>query len=76
MKTHINSTKIEKIMNFAIEHKVYCKNPKCSGHGVVFYRKETNRLLCPNCHQWIYRDEKTRLKYEMKERGILKCLGK
>jgi len=62
----------DKQYSFDSEHKVYCTNPKCSGHGVVFYRKDIDRLLCPNCNEWIYRDPQTRLKYEMKERGILK----
>ena len=62
----------DKQFKFATEHKIYCTNPKCNGHGVVFYDKNTERKLCVNCGKWIYRDEKTQLKYEMKERGILK----
>lgn len=60
----------DKQMQFATEHKVYCKNPKCSGHGVVFRDKSQDRKLCVNCGYWIYRDDKTRLKYEMLERGV------
>lgn len=55
---------------FATEHKVYCKNPKCSGHGVVFRNVKQERKLCPNCNCWVYKDDKTKLKYEMLERGI------
>lgn len=62
--------KINKLLNFDSEHKVYCDNPMCSGHGVVFYNSKTERILCPNCQHWIYKDEKTKLKYKMKERGI------
>ena len=62
----------DKQFNFDSEHKVYCTNKKCSGHGVVFYNKKTDRLLCPNCNEYIYRDPQTKLKYEMRERGILK----
>jgi len=64
--------KEDKLMRFDTDNKIYCKNIKCERHGVgvVFYKKETDRLLCPNCKEWIYRDPQTKLKYEMKERGV------
>jgi hypothetical protein len=64
--------KEDKLMSFDTENKVYCKNLKCKRHGVgvVFYKKETDRILCPNCNEWIYKDPQTKLKYEMKERGV------
>ena len=62
---------IEKLHEYDISNKVYCTNPKCGQRfGVIFKHKNTDRLLCPNCKHWIYRDNKTRLKYEMKERGV------
>ena len=72
MKTNnwkINSSDV-KLYQFDTDHKVYCANPKCNGFGVIFKHKDIDRLLCPNCKHWIYRDEKTKLKYEMKERGV------
>lgn len=62
----------DKLFNYDTDHKVYCPNPYCNGHGVTFKRVDNDRLICRNCGHWIYRDEKTKLKYEMKERGILK----
>ena len=62
---------IEKLHSCDIDNKVYCKNPKCNRKfGVVFKHKDHDRSICSNCGHWIYKDEKTRLKYEMKERGI------
>lgn len=71
-KTNFEKTKEGKMMNYDTENKVYCKNQKCKRHGVgvVFYKKETDRILCPNCNEWIYRDPQTKLKYKMKERGV------
>lgn len=69
-KINFEKTIEGKMMKYATENKVYCTNSKCSGHGVVFYSSKTDRLLCPNCNEWIYRDAKTKLKYEMMERGI------
>jgi len=64
---------ILKLHEYDIEHKVYCKNPKCkAGFGVIFKHSDADRYICKNCGHWIYRDKKTQLKYEMKERGILK----
>ncbi len=60
----------DKLFEFSTNNKVYCKNKKCSGHGVVFRNKNQDRILCPNCNEWIYRDEKTKLKYEMMKRGV------
>ena len=63
---------ILKLHEYDIKNKVYCKNPKCRSTGVIFKHKDIDRKICSNCGHWIYKDEKTRLKYEMKERGILK----
>ena len=60
----------DKQMQFATEHKVYCKNKKCSGHGVVFKDPNLDFKICVNCGNRVYRDEKTKLKYEMLERGV------
>lgn len=65
----INSSDV-KLYQFDTDHKVYCANPKCNGFGVIFRSKDIDRKLCINCGHWIYRDEKTKLKYEMKERGV------
>jgi len=71
-KTNFEKTSEGKMMNYDTENKVYCKNLKCIKHGtgVVFYKKETDRILCPNCNEWIYKDPQTELKYKMKERGV------
>ena len=65
-------TKEDKLMSYDTDHKIYCPNPYCNGHGITFKRAGKDRLICVNCGHWIYKDEKTRLKYEMMERGILK----
>ena len=71
-KTNFEKTLQGKMMRYDTENKVYCQNQKCKKHGVgvVFYKKETDRILCPNCNEWIYKDQQTKLKYEMKERGV------
>lgn len=69
---NLKKTAEVKKMKFDSENKVYCESPQCKGHGVVFYNPKTERILCNNCKLWIYRDKKTKLKYEMKERGVLK----
>ena len=60
----------DKQFKFATEHKVYCKNPKCSGHGVVFRTKDQDKKLCPNCNEWVFRNKKAELKYRLLERGV------
>lgn len=60
---------IEKLHEYDISNKVYCKHCN-SGCGVIFKHKDCDRLLCPNCKRWVYRDKKTQLRYEMKERGV------
>lgn len=59
----------DKLYNYDSDHKVYCK---CGKAGVVFKHKDTDRLICKNCRNYIYRDKKTELKYKMIEKGILK----
>lgn len=67
----IDKLKIEdRLFEYDSEHKIYCTNPYCNGHGIAFKRGDKDRLICVNCGHWIYKDEKTKLKYEMKERGI------
>lgn len=66
----MNFEKTKKLMNYESDHKVYCEHCN-SGYGVVFKHKDEDRKLCKVCGYWIYRDPKTKLKYEMKERGIL-----
>lgn len=61
-----------RLLKFESENKVYCESPQCRGHGVVFYSPRTDRILCNNCKHWIYKNPQTKLKYEMKERGIIK----
>lgn len=63
-----NKSAFKKMFNTDNEHKVYCEN---CGHSVIFYNKKTERLICTHCGYWIYKDAKTKLKYKMKERGIL-----
>lgn len=59
----------EKLMRYDTENKVYCTN--CDhGCGVVFRTKDVDRKICRNCGHWIYRNNMTRLRYEMKERGV------
>ena len=58
-----------KKFKFITDNKVYC-NCGDGHHGVVFYDNKTDRKLCVNCGHWIYRDPQTKLKYEMKERGV------
>lgn len=60
----------EKIAKILTTTKVYCK---CGdGHGVSFGLSHKDRLLCDNCGRWVYKDEKTRLKYELMKKGIYK----
>lgn len=70
-KKDFEQTSEGKIMRYMTENKVYCTNCN-NGYGVVFINKKIDRKLCIYCGHWIYRDPQTRLKYEMKERGILK----
>lgn len=63
-------SKVDKLMEYDTAHKIYCPNPYCNGHGISFKRADNDRLICRNCGHWIYKDEKTRLKYEMLERGV------
>jgi len=61
-----------KLLKYNTEHKVYCEH--CGdGHGVIFYDSKSNRewLICPNCGYYVFKNEKAKLKYEMKKRGIL-----
>mgnify|MGYP003287861829 CR=1 FL=1 len=44
--------------------KVICEH---CGWPKRFYNREVDRLICSNCHQWIYKDEKTKMKYKIKE---------
>lgn len=69
-KKQFEKTKEVKLMNYDTENKVYCSNPYCNGHGIAFKRAGVDRLICRNCGHYIYKDEKTRLKYEMMERGV------
>lgn len=69
-KKQFEKTKEVKLMNYDTENKVYCTNPHCNGHGIAFKRAGYDRLICRNCGHYIYKDEKTRLKYEMLERGV------
>lgn len=48
-----------------IGEKVICEH---CGWPKRFNHKDTERLICNNCHRWIYKDEKTKLKYENKEK--------
>jgi len=59
-----------KLLSYFTDNKVYCSNPNCNGYGVVFYHNSKDRKLCRNCGHWIYRSERIKLKYEMKERGV------
>lgn len=56
----------EKLKKAELSCKVYCD----CGCGRIFPKmKHTrDRLICNNCGKWIYKDEATRFKYEMKER--------
>ena len=69
-KIDFEKTKEGRLMRYDSDHKVYCKNLKCSGHGVVFRAKDQDKKLCPNGNEWIFRNEKARLKYEIKKRGV------
>lgn len=42
---------------------------KCEHCGNVrrFHNKENDRLLCYYCNNWVYMDEKAKLKYKNKE---------
>jgi len=63
-----NSIDIKKYQ-FDTNHKVYCDCDE-GHHGVVFYGTPKDRLICNNCGHWIYKDEKTKLKYKLKEKGV------
>ena len=68
-KKNFEKTTEGRLMRFATENKVYCDHCN-SGYGAVFRCKDTERKLCKVCGYWIYRDPKTKLKYEMIERGV------
>lgn len=63
-------TKEDKMMQYDTDHKVYCTNPYCNGHGIAFKRAGNDRLICNNCGHYIYKDKKTELKYKLLERGV------
>lgn len=69
MRKNYNSD-IDKLLEYDTSHKIYCPNPYCKGHGVTFKRSGKDRFICSNCGHWIYKDAKTKLKYELKERGV------
>ena len=61
-----------KLLKYNTEHKVYCEH--CGdGHGVIFYDSKSNRdkLICPNCGYYVFKNKLARLKYEMEKRGII-----
>lgn len=66
----MNLKSIEKLSSIATQHKVYCKNKKCKGHGIFFITGK-DRLICKNCGNYVYKDKKTELFYKMKENGII-----
>ena len=45
--------------------KVKC--PTC-GHSVLIYK--TDRVICDWCNHWVYRNDKARFKFKMKEEMI------
>lgn len=47
-----------------IGEKVVCKH---CGWPRRFIHKDTERLICNNCHRWIYKNDKIELKYKNKE---------
>lgn len=51
--------KVKKIEKERSNYKVTCK----CGHVVVLARAD--RVLCTHCGYWVYKDEKTRFKYEL-----------
>ena len=63
-------TQQDRMMQYDSENKIYCDNPYCNGHGIAFKRAGNDRLICRNCGHWIYKDKKTKLKYELLERGV------
>ena len=59
----------QKVAKVLTESKVYCEH--CGdGHGVSFGFSHRDRMLCPNCKHWIYKDKKAEMKYKMKEKGV------
>ena len=46
------------------KYAVYCKN--CGWRNHIYYF-ENDRKICKNCHNWIYKDEKTKFNYTLKE---------
>jgi len=45
--------------------RVYCSN---CGHSIILATRD--RTICSNCGLWVYKDEKTRFKYELKKEMI------
>lgn len=48
-------------------HMVYCK----CGHSIYFSGVK-DRMNCNWCGRWVYKDEKTKMKYKVKE-CMIKC---
>lgn len=44
--------------------KVICEH---CGWPIRFKHKDTERLICNNCHRWIYKDPRTKMKYKILE---------
>lgn len=57
-------TMLDKDVPLFTGYKVECEH---CGWPKRFHYKETERLICNNCHRWIYKDEETKLKYKNKE---------
>lgn len=58
----LKKTIIEKLHEYDTNNKVYCK----CGCGVVFYNTGRDRLICPNCKHFIYKNKEIEFKYKMK----------
>jgi len=59
----------KQIENESRKYINFVKKCKCS-HSVLFTGKK-DRLICNHCGNYVYRDEKTKMKYKVKE--LLKC---
>ena len=68
-KRNIYGNTYEEEIAFLKEHQKQCK--KC-GRKIVF-RFNTERLICDWCGFYVYKDEKTKFKYELKAARLRKC---
>lgn len=62
MKNTLTNEEIKEWHSKVLAYKTRCK----CGHR-VFIDKDRDRVLCPTCKHYVYKDEQTKFRYKMKE---------